>query len=115
MEPRLYHVGLAHMLHEPEFADSERLEGVIELFEHGRGLAEVLEGLGGGRVEVLMGGEPPLQDVPHVTFVFSGFGPGAPAGLLGVVGPRRLSYERAVPAVGFVADLVTRLYAGEEL
>jgi heat-inducible transcriptional repressor len=115
MEPRLYHAGLAHVLHEPEFADSERLEGVLELFEHGRGLDRLLEGLPPGRVEVLMGGDPPLEAVPHVTFVISGFGGDAPYGLLGVIGPRRLSYERVVPAVGFVARLVTRLYAGEEL
>lgn len=114
-EPQLYHAGLANMVDEPEFADTDRLHRVMELFEYGHGLERFLGLLAGAGVEVLMGGEPPFEGVPHVSFVVAPFGPPQhPGGVLGVVGPRRLPYERAVPAVQFVSGILTRLYAGED-
>ena len=62
---------------------------------------------------MIIGGEPPLEQVPYMTLVLSRFGLPETSGVLGVVGPTRLAYERAVPAVGFMARLMTRLMAGE--
>jgi heat-inducible transcriptional repressor len=65
-------------------------------------------------VHVFIGGEPPLERVPYLTLVLSRFGRDrTPEGVLGVVGPTRIAYERAVPTVGFVAGLMTRLLAGD--
>ncbi len=113
--PRVYHAGLTHILDVPEFADSDRLRGVVELLEHGLGLEHILERLPPRGVHVIIGGEPPLDSVPEVTLVLAQFGTSAtPGGVLGIVGPTRLPYERAVPTVHFVARLMTRLLAGQE-
>lgn len=113
-EPRLYHAGLASVLDSPELAEGEGLLQLIELLEYGRGLERFFDLLAGGEVEVLLGGEPLLEMAPQVSFVLAPFGaPGAPAGVLGIVGPRRLPYERAVPAVRYVSGILTRLFAGE--
>lgn len=113
--PRLYHAGLMQILYQPEFADSGRLRGVVAILELGEGLDVILDELPASGACVIMGGEPPLERAPHVTMVVSRFG--APrqrhSGVVGVVGPTRLSYERAVPAVNFVAQLMTQLLAGE--
>jgi len=107
----LYHAGLTHILSVPEFADNSRLRAIVEILEHGLGLAPVFERLPQRGVQVIIGGEPPLDALPDVSLVLSRFG--APAdgarGVLGVVGPTRLSYDRAVPTVRFVASLVTEL------
>lgn len=111
--PRLYHAGLTQILFAPEFSGSERMRGVVELLEHGRGLEPLLEDLPWEGVHVVFGGEPPLDEVPELTLVMSRFGTeSAPAGILAAVGPTRMAYERAVPTVGFVADLMTELMAG---
>ncbi len=113
-EPQeLYHAGLTQILHQPEFADSERLRSVVELLEHGLGLEPIARRLPADGVQVIIGGEPPLEQVPYITLVLARFGPPQETGLLGVVGPTRMPYERAVPTVGFVARLMTRLMAGE--
>lgn len=110
---RLYHAGLTQILFAPEFSDSERMRGVVELLEYGRGIEDFLDRLPGDGVHVVFGGEPPLEEVPELTLVLSRFGQAdAPAGILGAVGPTRMAYERAVPTVGFVADLMTELMAG---
>jgi heat-inducible transcriptional repressor len=114
--PRLYHAGLTQILGEPEFSEGEQLRGVVELLEHGQGLERIWDRLPGSGVQVIIGGEPPLEQVPHVTLVLSRFGQGAaPSGVLGVVGPTRLAYERAVPTVGFVARLLNQLWAGQAI
>lgn len=114
ISPRLYHAGLTQIMHEPEFADSEHLRGVLEILEHGHGLEPILARLPGSGVQVIIGGESPLERVPHVTLVLARFGRhSGQGGVLGVVGPTRLPYERAVSAVGFVAQLMTQLLTGE--
>lgn len=113
-QPRLYHAGLTQIMVEPEFADSEHLKGVVEILEHGFRLAPILERLPRRGVQVIIGGEPPLQDIEHVTLVLSRFGHRRTHnGVLGVVGPTRLAYERAVSTVGFVAELMTQLVSGD--
>jgi transcriptional regulator of heat shock response len=109
--PRLYHAGLTQILYEPEFAeDIDSLRIVIEILEHGTGLDLIGSALPHHGVEVIIGGEPPAEELPEVTLVLARFGHEAhPAGILGVVGPTRLPYERAVPTVGFVASLMTEL------
>ncbi|MFN2114381.1 MAG: hypothetical protein ACK2T6_01625 [Anaerolineae bacterium] len=115
--PRLYHAGLTQILLVPEFtADLAQLRGVVEILEHGTGLDPIISLLPRQGVEVIIGGAPPLAGGLQVTLILSRFGGdvGCEAdagGVLGVVGPNRLAYERAVPTVGFVADLLTELLA----
>jgi len=112
--PRLYHAGLSQVLGAPEFAESAKLRDIVELLEHGHGLDMVFDGIPPDGVHVIFGGEPPLEAAPQVTLVISRFGPmSGLAGLVGVVGPPRMAYERAVPTVGFVASVMTQLLAGQ--
>jgi len=112
--PRLYHAGLVEILYVPEFADSDRLRGVVELLEYGQGLEPIIDRLPESGVQVIIGGEPPLERTPYLTLVMARFGqPPGPGGALGVVGPTRLAYERAVSTVSFVARLMNQLIADQ--
>jgi transcriptional regulator of heat shock response len=112
--PWLYHAGLTEILGQPELADGECLRVVVEILEYGTGLQPVIEQLPPHGVEVVIGGQPPLERVPHVTLVLSRFGGRtSEAGVVGAIGPTRLPYDRAVPAVEFVASVMTHLLAFE--
>ena len=111
--PRLYHAGLAECIEAPEFAEAESRRGIVSLLERGDGLRAVLDRLPPEGVHVLIGGEPPLEHVPYLTLVLARFGRGGHGGIVGVVGPTRLAYERAVPAVGFVSGVMSRVAGGE--
>ena len=76
--PRLFHAGLTEILDEPEFADGQCLRVVVEILEYGTGLRPLIELLPSHGVEVIIGGEPPLESVPHVTMILSRFGGGEP-------------------------------------
>jgi transcriptional regulator of heat shock response len=111
---RLYHAGLTEILGEPEFTDGACLRFIVEFLEYGTLLLPVIERLPLRGVEVILGGEPPLEGAPNITLVLSRFGAHRhDAGVVGVIGPTRMPYERAVPAVGYVADLMTSLLAAE--
>jgi heat-inducible transcriptional repressor len=108
--------GLAHILRQPEFVGMERARQIVEILEQDVSLEAIInETQRGAGVQVIIGNESRWEEIRDCSMVMSGYGlPGEADGVLGVVGPMRMSYERAVPAVRYVArlmsDLVHRLY-----
>ena len=110
--PLLVHAGLAQIVYQPEFASHDRLHDVLEFIEDGAALMPLLSSLPASGVSVMIGGEPPLEHLPFVTLVLARYGEPSrnrTTGVVGVVGSNRLPYERTVPTVGYVANLMTEL------
>ena len=81
--------GLAQLLSQPEFAQSQKLRPILEVLEQQPMLARFLaESLATPGVQVIIGSEEDAW------------------GVLGVLGPTRLPYWRAVPMVRFMAELM---------
>lgn len=112
----IYHHGLSDLLKAPEFAEGDSVSaGVVRVLEE-RGLlqavlAETLTpSVGVGTVRVLIGGEGRWDELRACSFVLARYGvPHYATGALGIVGPIRMSYGRAVSAVRFVADVLGEL------
>jgi heat-inducible transcriptional repressor len=108
--------GLAHILRQPEFVERERARQIVEVLEQDVSLEAIVnEAHRGAGVQVIIGNESRWEEIRDCSMVMSGYGlPGEADGVLGVVGPMRMSYERAIPAVRYVArlmsDLVQSLY-----
>ena len=60
---------------------------------------------------MLIGAENDFEAVRACSLVVSRYGDGALNGFLGVVGPARLDYARAIAAVRFLSDLMSELVA----
>jgi heat-inducible transcriptional repressor len=104
----IYYEGLSHILAQPEFAQSDKLRPLVEVLERsqllGSFLADAMEGQG---VQVIIGNEHRLEPLRSTATILTGYGVGDHVrGVLGVVGPTRLPYWRAVPMVRFMADLM---------
>jgi len=118
----LYYDGLTNVLAEPEFNASDEARRALRLFEERNLLHELLartvlsSGVGG--VQVIIGGEGTWEELRQCSMVLARYGvPGVATGTLGVLGPMRMSYNRTIPTVRYVAgllsDLVNDTFAGE--
>jgi heat-inducible transcriptional repressor len=108
----LYRDGLVNILHQPEFEVPESARGVIHLFEERTLLEDLLtEMLEVGGVQVIIGGEGRWNELKECSLVVSPYGvSGEAQGALGVLGPMRMPYSRAISTVRYVAGLLSDLF-----
>jgi heat-inducible transcriptional repressor len=110
----LYYDGLTNVLAEPEFNTSDEARRTLRLFDERSTLQDLLSqtvrkgGVGG--VQVLIGGEGIWQELRQCSMVLARYGvSGQVTGMLGVLGPMRMSYSKTIPTVRFVAALLSQL------
>ncbi len=108
----LYRDGLINILHQPEFAVPESARNVVQLFEERTLLEDLLtEMLEVGGVQVIIGGEGRWTELSECSLVVSPYGvTGEATGALGVMGPMRMPYSRAISTVRYVARLMSDLF-----
>jgi heat-inducible transcriptional repressor len=109
----IYRDGLTEMLSQPEFMDTESSQGPLRLLEERSFLddflAETLSPTVGG-VQVIIGGEGRWEELSNCGMVLARYGvPGFATGALGVLGPTRMAYGRAISAVRLVSELMSDL------
>ena len=110
----LYYDGLSNVLTEPEFNISDDARRALKLFDEHSTLQELLSQTvlqsGLGSVQVLIGGEGTWEELRQCSLVLARYGmPGHVSGMLGVLGPMRMSYGKTIPTVRFVAGLLSEL------
>jgi heat-inducible transcriptional repressor len=113
MTGEIYRDGLTEMLSQPEFTAAESTQGALRLLEERSFLddflAETLSPTVGG-VQVIIGGEGRWEELSGCSMVLARYGvAGFATGALGVLGPTRMPYGRAISAVRFVSDLMSDL------
>ncbi|HET6352570.1 MAG TPA: heat-inducible transcriptional repressor HrcA [Coriobacteriia bacterium] len=102
---RLYHVGVPALLAQPEFHDAERARPLIECVEDGIALLDAMSDAAGvAGVGVRIGHENRRVELGSVSIVVTDYGTGGSEGIVGVIGPTRMNYQRAITAVRAVAD-----------
>ncbi|MEN9816204.1 MAG: heat-inducible transcription repressor HrcA [Gemmatimonadota bacterium] len=104
-------LGQASLLAEqPEFASGERLRQLIALTETRQQLATLLEGRPGpGGVSITIGNEHGDPRLEGFTVVTAGFSAGALSGVIGVIGPTRMPYDKVIALVAHTSRLVSDL------
>jgi heat-inducible transcriptional repressor len=109
--------GLLNVMEAPEFAQSDKLRRVFSALENRAYLGQLVGSVAGaGRVQVFIGHENQPLDMSDVSLVLAPYGrPGRAIGVVGVLGPTRMSYSQAIGTVRFVSglmnELVDHLYA----
>ena len=107
------HLGNASVLAtQPEFESGERLKGLIELTERRDLLAEAVGSREhGGQLKITIGGENESEALSDFTLVTAEYRVGGLQGVIGVIGPTRMPYEKVVAIVDYTSTLVTRILA----
>ncbi len=111
-ENAIYRDGLSHILAEPEFSERAQVRQMMQTLE-GPALIEIFATASSpeiGSVQVLIGGEGRWEDLREFSLVLARYGvSGGATGLLGVVGPLRMSYDRTIGAVRYVSQVMSDL------
>ncbi|GHO52719.1 heat-inducible transcription repressor HrcA [Ktedonobacter sp. SOSP1-85] len=122
-----YREGVINILEQPEYsrlgpetARNERVRNVLEVLEQNRllpALASHLRDQPSDGVQVIIGGENEWEEMKDVSLVIARYGQeGGVGGLLGVIGPTRMQYDRAIAVVRYMAnvmnELLSELYGG---
>jgi heat-inducible transcriptional repressor len=109
--------GLLNVMEAPEFAHSDKLRQVFTALENRAYLGELVGSVAdSNRIRVVIGAENPRIEMHDVSLVLAPYGrPGRALGVVGVLGPTRMSYPHAIGTVTFVSglmnELVDHLYA----
>jgi heat-inducible transcriptional repressor len=109
--------GLLNVMEAPEFAQSDKLRRVFNALENRAYLGQLVGSVAGtGSVHVFIGHENQPLEMRDVSLVLAPYGrPGRAIGVVGVLGPTRMSYSQAIGTVRFVSglmnELVDHLYA----
>jgi len=105
--------GLRHMLRQPEFASSDKIAAVMEMLEQKSLLKSFLPRvLTGEGVRVVIGRENRENMMRDCSVILTRYGiPGEVGGAIGVMGPTRMEYQRAIPTVSFLSTVMSELVA----
>jgi heat-inducible transcriptional repressor len=111
VDPPEVHLGQASVLaSQPEFATGEQLKGLIELTERQDLLADVLEDrVHGDGIKITIGGEHAAVELSDFTLVTSEYHVGGLKGVIGVIGPTRMPYEKVIAIVDYTSSLVSTI------
>lgn len=113
-----YIQGIRHLLTQPEFAVSQKMLSLMEVLESKDAVRFILPGrLAEEGVRVIIGAENREDAMRECSVVTTQYGiPGEVCGALGVIGPTRMPYGRAISSVRYMgslmSELVAELYSG---
>lgn len=109
-EGKIFLQGTARLLDKAELFDFNKLKSLFQNFEEKANLARLLSDLISlERVKVIIGSELKLPEIADCSLILSHYGyRNQILGSLGVIGPKRLPYDRIIPLVDNVARRLTR-------
>ena len=96
----------------PEFASGEAMRKLIDLTDHGTQLATLLRARSSvGGMSITIGAEHDNALLGGLTVVTAEYRVGALNGVIGVIGPTRMPYEKVIAVVRHASQLVADVLA----
>ncbi|RPJ43962.1 MAG: heat-inducible transcription repressor HrcA [Candidatus Latescibacterota bacterium] len=108
--------GLEELLTQPEFRRAEDLDSLAGLLREGGSIPSLFEGeLSEEGVTLRIGAENERLELCRFSVLAARYRLGRYGGVMGVVGPTRMQYERGMAVVGFLRHVVeTRIGSGRD-
>jgi heat-inducible transcriptional repressor len=105
--------GLHFMFSQPEFTQSQRMKSLMELIDQ-RNLVKIIapEGIKNQGLQVVIGRENRAEAIQDYSVILGRYGlADEAAGTIGVIGPTRMPYARAIATISYLSSLLSRLTA----
>lgn len=111
----IYVDGTSNLLSKPEFADTLRMKALFETFEEKSKLVKILNecinARSGEGIRIIIGSENASPGMRDYTLISSPITPRDQSlGSVGILGPTRLEYARAITVVDYVAKLYGQIF-----
>lgn len=111
---QLFLEGASHLFEQPEFNDIQKARQVFDLFEEQEQLIGMLQNAAGtgdvSRKLIIIGSEH-SDGMEGMSLIAAPYRiDGRPAGMIGVLGPRRMPYSRLTAVVDYTANVVERFF-----
>lgn len=107
-EGELFVDGASHFLEHPEFREANRVEPLVRFLEERKNAYETIKALlARSNLAVSIGSENPHAAIQDVSLVMARYSARRTYGWIGVLGPTRMHYEQAVPAVQYAASILS--------
>ena len=95
---------------QPEFAEADRMRRLLELTERPDALADALRKRGEtSGISITIGGEHEDERLRDFTVVTAEYHTGSLSGVIGVIGPTRMPYEKVISLVNHTSQLLSDL------
>ncbi len=113
-EDMVFYDGTARMLDYPEFRNPENIKHLLEAFEDKEDLVRVLGGdLNFDGMRILIGRENDIDSLKDFAVIMTNYKvKNFNAGSIGVIGPKRMSYTKAVSSLKRISDQLNKALAG---
>ncbi len=110
-DKQVYVQGTSNMLQQPDIVDMEEMRRIFETFEQKGRLVKILdEVVSSEGLRVIIGSEHSDPTLAHLALVASPYRVGEQStGILGVLGPTRMEYSRAIALVDYISKLLSRI------
>lgn len=110
----LFVSGLSEVLELPDFADLKKIRELSKAIEDKHRIIKLLDTISEGEgVQVLIGSEHDQDEMKKLSVVVSPCKEGnRPIGVVGIIGPTRMNYAKAIYIVENTAKFITRMLAG---
>ena len=108
---KVYLDGVSHLIEQPEFRDLGKLHDLFKCLEDRVSILKLLcNESDDDRLTIHIGKENKSSSLSDCSIVTRGYKiKGKKSGKLGVIGPKRMVYERVIPMVEYLADTVSNI------
>lgn len=109
-EGQSFHAGYANLFNSIEFQNYVLSREIFYLLDQQQRLLDIFRRAAGNTpIHILVGDEMGISDLLPVSCVFADLRMGNTRGSLGIIGPSRQEYDRNIPFVRYVANLVNQI------
>lgn len=110
-EGDIYVSGLSEMLDLPDFCDIDRIRLLLKTIEDKHLIVELLDKISASDgTQVFIGSENPIDEMKNFSMVISTYNEGSkPVGAIGLIGPRRMNYLKAISIVDMTANYISNI------
>lgn len=109
--------GATNIIHQPEFDDPEKFQGVIELIEDKDIIIHIMDKKrfdNNNNVLITIGSEIEDEKLNEYSLITKEYTFGETSGTVGIIGPKRMEYSKVAAIVSYLGEMLSEVLTGNK-